>query len=250
MERDARSSFLICCAPRSGSYLLGEALQSAGIGGKSVEYFGPNFEPDIRALVGGQHETYRGLLSKILEYGTSPTGVFGAKAHWFQLDSFAARLAAEARCDKRVAFHTIIDSFPNLKCIWLRRRDTIRQAISYDRAAQTNVWWNIDGATPAPVAQERFDFRSINERLKTIEDCDAGWQEFFTDYRVAPLVVWYEDFVASYRATVESVAKFIGHHIAEARPLPEPRMQQQADALTDQWVKQYQDCLSASSRLA
>jgi LPS sulfotransferase NodH len=249
MDRSARISYLICCAPRSGSYLLGEALQSAGIGGKPVEYFGPNFEPDIRALVGAQHETYRGLLSKILEHGTSPAGIFGAKAHWFQFDSFATRLAAEDRCDKRAAFGAMIASFPNLKCIWLRRRDTIRQAISYDRAAQTNVWWNIDGATPAPAAQEHFDFKSITERLKTIEDCDAAWQEFFPKYGIAPLVVWYEDFVASYGATVESVATFLGHEIGQPLQLPEPRMRQQADALTDQWVKQYQDRLSTSSRL-
>jgi LPS sulfotransferase NodH len=75
-------SYIICATPRSGSYLLCEALRNTGVAGQPTEYVSPTFESYWAAKWGTQ--TYREYLNKVLEVGTSANGVFGLKVHTHQ----------------------------------------------------------------------------------------------------------------------------------------------------------------------
>src|SRR3954451_23820784 len=116
-------SYLVCATPRSGSTLLCHLLDSTGVAGhpdeyfealrhsglprQPHEYFDPHRHANIierlafREMPDGtprapdplwRPETYDRYLQSVLERGTTPNGVFGAKLMWGYLGDFAELL--------------------------------------------------------------------------------------------------------------------------------------------------------------
>src|SRR5438270_3529957 len=78
-----RILYLICTLPRSGSWLLAEALHSTGIAGRPREYFAPeakdSFTQQWRLPA---TSSYIDFIEAAMRTGTTSNGVFGAKTHW------------------------------------------------------------------------------------------------------------------------------------------------------------------------
>ena len=76
-------SYLICCAERTGSTLLGDALIGTGIAGYPRSYFNrvAHYNPSIQRLLGNAKDDDQ-YLAKVIVAATTPNGVFGAKVHW------------------------------------------------------------------------------------------------------------------------------------------------------------------------
>ena len=132
-------SYFICCSPRTGSFLLAEALESTQIAGRPREYFDWKHEKDWidRFNIAANTEYFE----KILSEGTTPNGVFGAKVHWYQFVHLTSKLRmiqAYGLSERELLRHT----FPDLRYVFLTRRDKVRQAVSYYRATHTDVWWS------------------------------------------------------------------------------------------------------------
>ena len=115
----------------------------------------------------------------------TPNGVFGFKLHWHQMPALSSRLL-EARPEAersatRPVFHLMEERFPGVRFIWLTRRNKVAQAISYYRAAETNVWrvWN-DNRLTAPAAGGKSEYRraGIDRHLRIVNNMDAGWRRF------------------------------------------------------------------------
>src|SRR5947209_6929141 len=115
-------SYLVCATPRSGSTLLCEALANTGIAGNPKEYFENlistglprrprEYFEDIAnteivdvlgaysrldnepGLSTGQNGySYTEYFQKVIEQGTTPNGVFGAKVMWGYFDDFICNL--------------------------------------------------------------------------------------------------------------------------------------------------------------
>ena len=120
--------------------MLAEALESTGIAGRPREYFDPVFQKKwCESLAIASDAEY---FEKALAAGTTPNGVFGAKVLWHQFEHLLVKL-------RRIQGNGLSDlelldrTFPDLRYIFLTRRDKIRQAISYDRAIRSGVWWSI-----------------------------------------------------------------------------------------------------------
>src|SRR5215212_8644928 len=69
--------------------------------------------------------------------------------------------------------------FPNVHYIWIVRRDKIRQAVSWAKAGQTNVYAWPKGDTPVSKREPKFDFEFIDLLYDLIVEGEAGWQSFF-----------------------------------------------------------------------
>src|SRR5437899_2678408 len=86
-----KQSYLICATPRSGSYLLCEALTNTSLAGRPTEFFDLHQEKkllDYWQLTVNEYDQY---ISKVFSLGTTPNGVFGAKIHWFTFDRCMAK---------------------------------------------------------------------------------------------------------------------------------------------------------------
>lgn len=251
----AHTSYLICAAPRSGSYLLCEALRNTGLAGWPDEYL------DTEAVSSSARDALppspgyvwhewrdtppswstaadiRVTLHRVLEKGTTANGVFGAKALWDQFAGFVDKLQEFPEYHNLAAPALMPALFPNLRYIRLIRRDKVRQAISLWRAFQTNQWAWLAGQ-PAPSNVElSFNYDHIAFMHHLIIEAEAAWQQYFADCGVTPLVIWYEDLVQRYEATALEVLRYLDIPVPTDLTFGPRYLRQQADAHSEEWIR-------------
>ncbi len=233
------TSYLVCGTPRSGSSLLCEALENTGVAGKPEEYFQPGNEVMWRKRWGTS--TYAGYLAHVIEQCTTPDGVFGVKMMWGYFDHFLhnVRRMPDYK-NQRMPVHKMLQTiFPDLHYIWIKRRDTVRQAVSHAKAMQTNLW-AVRGESPRLTTRKpEFSFMQIDFMVQEIKAHDAAWQRFFTENGIQPLVIIYEDFVSRYEETVRETLQRLGVPGAELVEFAPVSMKKQADEQSEQWVQRY-----------
>ena len=218
-DAPTRVSYVVCSVPRCGSSLLCELLCNTGVAGAPTEFFDPELMGRFRERWGAPSDD--SYVEQLLRRKTGPNGVFGMKAHWGQLyEGIPADPAA---------------LFPNLHYIHMRRDDTLRQAVSWVRAIQTNQWASSHDARAEPV----FDRGGIAFYVEEIHKQDAAWERYFAERGITPHVVMYEALVATPDDIVRKVLEFLG--VAGPQPIPSDpiELERQADALTDEWVERY-----------
>ena len=167
-------SYFISTTPRTGSFLLAHALDSTGIAGRPQEYFDPNFENLWLERLGIASDAE--FFEKVLPEGTTPNGVFSAKVHWHQFEYLAEKLQS-VHGDGPI-LDLLERTFPGLRYVFLTRRDKVRQAVSYYRAIETNVWWSVqtdavaERGRTAPSPQ--FDYERIDHWVTRLANFE--WQ--------------------------------------------------------------------------
>ena len=239
----AGPSYFISTSPRTGGFLLAEALQSTGVAGRPREYFDPVLEN--QSLKGQPRVGDEEYLEMAKIAGTTPNGVFGAKVLWHQF----AHLITKPRMIEghRVSGLELMRRvFPDLRYVFLTRRDKIRQAVSYDRAIRSGVWWSIsttangEGQNPAPAAvTPPFDFEQLDEWVTRLTQFETCWRRHFERVGVKPFEIAYEDLVLNYESTVVAVLGYLELPITEDVQIARPRLEKQADQVTEEWVDRY-----------
>jgi trehalose 2-sulfotransferase len=233
-------SYLICSTPRTGSFLLAEALEPTRLAGQPKEYFDPVFERSWCEQLG--ITTASDYVPKVLAAGSSTNGIFGAKLHWHQLEHLTAKLqGGEESCAPGVDRLRAV--FPDLRYVFLTRRDKVRQAVSYYKAIRTGVWFVIrDEAGRKPAIPARvlpFDFETIDRLVAQLTQFDLSWRRYFQGLGVQPFEVVYEDFVGAYESTVFAILRALDlATCADVRVAP-PRLVRQADEVSAEWVEHY-----------
>jgi LPS sulfotransferase NodH len=232
-------SFFVCATPRSGSSLLSEALEFTAIAGRPREYFEPTYENDWFARLGITANTQ--YVEKFLAAGTTANGVFGAKLHWHQFVHLLARLRqiqGDAASDQELLRHT----FPDLKCVFLTRRDKVLQAVSYVKALQTDRWHSLnrdeDGApaTPTPAPTPSFDVEEIDRWVTRFTEDETRWHRYFASAGIEPFPVVYEEFLEAYESTVLAILGYLEIPLPKGVVVTPPRLQKLGDALSDEWA--------------
>jgi LPS sulfotransferase NodH len=214
-------SYIVCSLPRSGSSLLCDVLASTELAGAPTEYFDRN---QMEAFA--QEWQVSGLddyLTALRAKKTSPNGVLGLKAHFHQL-----RDVLEGR--------NLDAEFPGLRLVYVRRRDHVRQAISWARAIQTGQWAS-DHAAAA--TKPRFDATEIGRLIDQVESEELLWEQLFERRGEEPLRFEYEDFAADPGPAVRSVLELVGVDPGAEYQPPAPTISRQADVLSEDWVRRY-----------
>jgi LPS sulfotransferase NodH len=239
-------SYFICTGPRTGGFLLAEALESTNVAGRPREYCDPVIQRDWCAAnsIRSDAEYYE----RVLEAGTTSNGVFGAKVLWHQFVHLLDRLRVIEGLGVP-ALELLRLTFPELRYVLLTRRDKVRQAISYDRAIRSGVWWSIgahaDGNGEAPArtgpTAPTFDFNLIDDWVTRLTEFDANWRCHFRRIGVAPFEVVYEDLVDNLESTVLEIIRYLDLPTSTQIRAAQPRFQKLADDITDECVRRYQD---------
>jgi trehalose 2-sulfotransferase len=235
-------SYMLCAVPRTGSYLLCDLLTKTGLAGRPNEYFNPSFQSHWSTEWGTA--SLDDYLMKVAELGTTPNGVFGLKAHPMQFDSLCRQLAGQPGVPFARRPELLDRWFPGLRYVRLRRRDRLRQAISYVRAIQTRAWWDSDHAPvpSGPVVPERlrFDFQLIERAIGWLEAMDRRWCDYFAAIGATPLEFDYEDLTTDPNRAVRAVLDLLGVAApAGCNDEPTP-FRRQADDQTDEWLSRFQ----------
>lgn len=276
--REPKLSYLICATPRSGSTLLCEALGSTGISGRPAEHFevlietgrphGPRDyfqrsndpevwafldDPEFQDILGeqggwygdgpvgtelGERPDFEKLRRNAFEQGTTENGVFGTKITWAYFRDFTRLARRAGRQD--VAPRDIPSAvFPNLRSfVWIRRRDTVRQAVSLWKALQT--WeWRQEGESNAQRPKLRFSYPAVDHLKLRIDEHNAAWKKCFRQYGVRPIEIVYEDFIKDYKTAILKLLDEIGISVPENFTIATPKMKRQADSISEEWVREY-----------
>jgi LPS sulfotransferase NodH len=249
-------SYLVCATPRSGSTLLCEALKETGVAGNPLEFFEALPEtgeprrpldylvglddPEALALVEHapphpppEYSDLRGIddyhehLARVREWGTTPNGVFGGKIMWAHLEDLGRRLGTSD-------LHAVVDEqFDCPRLVWVRRADTVRQAVSLWRAMQTQSW-RAENATAT--GEPRYSFAALHHLVEQLEAQDVAWERFVAADRQPVLTLTYEEIAADPGGAVRRTLEHIG---VEAPRLGLPAMRRQADERSDAWAERY-----------
>jgi LPS sulfotransferase NodH len=256
---NARVSYLVCATPRSGSTLLCETLSDTGVAGNPLEFFeavpGTGVprqpldylagldDPEARGLIedvppndAPWYSDVRGTasyadhLENVRRWGTSANGVFGAKIMWAHLQDLGRQVGSGD-------LHGLVDTlFDGPACVWVRRDDKVRQAVSMWRAMQTQSW----RAENEPAAGEpRYSYAALRHLVELLSAYDAAWERFFAA-RDRVLTLTYEDIAADLPAALKRTLDHIGVAGPEAALDALPAMRRQADERSDAWATAYE----------
>ncbi len=208
--------YSVCCTSRSGSSYLCELLTSAGLGIPD-EYFNPNdirtgrpfWETSLGLPEGTDDATYRNALLE----NRSQSGVFGYKA-------------------VRAALYGSMTPAGFVRPVLLRRRDTLRQAISLYRAESSRLWrLGTPGGDPRAVP---FDRKKILTRRKRIESANERWIEFLALLASPIHCLWYEDLRADPLGEILKIRDFLGADVEIDEVSASISIM--GDDITEQWL--------------
>ncbi|MGB7538052.1 MAG: Stf0 family sulfotransferase [Anaerolineales bacterium] len=235
-----RTAYVVCGVQRSGSSLLCEALKNTGLAGRPEEFF-----LDTEGWEEGEWARRHGVTSRreflrlVFREGTAPNGVFGVKIMWNYFHTMLGRFRQLPEYEGMEAVPLMTALFPGKRYIWIIRRDKIRQAVSWARAGQTQIYARRKGDIPVPKGESIFDFSLIDNLHRLILEGEAGWSTFFRDCGVCPFQVAYEDLAGAYERTALDILDFLDVAHPANPVFGERLLQKQADALNDDWVEKY-----------
>ena len=238
------TSYLICCLPRTGSWLLSEELQSTGIAGRPREYFAPEaWQHFLDVWNMPPASDYSDFLSRVVQEATTPNGVWGAKAHWYQFNDLLQKLRSVPAYKDLPTESLLPRVFPNLRYVYLTRRDRVRHAVSYARASETKIWWEMDparGPSRRVLAKTpKFDIARLDGLFKTLSNHSRFWRQYFQECGVSPLRIDYEDLAKDPAASVRQILDYLEIPAPLNLVIKESRLKKQADELSEAWVQRY-----------
>ena len=216
IEVEELRGYAICTSARAGSNWLCMLLSSTGCLGNPREYFNSRGRRlfDDPTYPEEPAEQFR----RILTMGATPNRVYGLKVSPSQHDKVSPACAWTAL-------------LPNLKFVWLQRRDVLGQALSAARGIQTGQFRSTVPAKAPPT----YDANLVKGSLAATVKDQARWALFFARTGIAPLMIYYEDLAENPQAIVDQIAGLIG---LGQRAIVRPdliELNVQRDAITEEW---------------
>ena len=234
-----RVTYLVCATHRTGSNLLCQLLWHTGRAGFPQEFFSTTRMGPIAA----EHvpevdpkQDFRRYLEALRVRRQTPNGVFGAKIMWSHLDWVGSELGRPGASP----WETLAVLLPGARCIWMRRRDKARQAISMVKAKQTGIFNSLQLAEGGPARQPlAYDFKAIDKHARRFEQEDRAWGALFEGAGIEPATVVYEELVADVDPVLRDVLRFLGEEVAEDFRAPGTHYRKLTDATNDDWWERY-----------
>lgn len=189
--------FWILTTPRSGSnFFAGEIWRQLGGRPKSMEFLSESLLRRQTGFVPDTDAPFGSYLDHLMS-NESMDGLLAVKLMWGQVET----------CCKYPDFLPRIQAG---KFIFLRRRDTIRQGISFYLAAQTGSW--VSSAKSQPVSPEDvpYDYELIARNVARLDSDNAKIERFLSIFGLNAVSAWYEDFLRSPDSESDRIISFLG----------------------------------------
>jgi len=234
---NVQTSYIIASVQRSGTHLLCTLLRCTGVAGLPAEHFlakpGETWE---RRWKSPSRIAY---VERVLRDNTTSNGVFGTVLMWSYFDRTLQMLREIAEYQNLESADLLAAVLHKPKYIWLRRRNRVEQAVSWEIACQTGIWARQRGEKPRPRRVLKFDFKVIDEWCSRIAEHDAAWANYFRENEIEPLTLFYEDVVANNHGTMEGVLEFLRVPLPADVKIVASEFEKQANELSHRWAAAY-----------
>ncbi|GHF18523.1 hypothetical protein GCM10017044_11310 [Kordiimonas sediminis] len=248
----APRQIILCATQRCGSTIVVEDLRNTELLGMPQEAFIP-WSPSREGV------DFSERLQRIQERDATDNGVFSVKVMARQLPVIEKCLALSPMpvrddvpdiSDK--VFPYVSSAFKDATFVWIRRRDTIRQAISRVMARQTGVNHAVGDKNDEHFAgkvlkgysqkyNQNADYRqnAIRGAMKQIQKEELVWQRFFRDWDIKPIMVDYEQYVDTWEEKVREIAAAVD--VTLPTELKQRKLVKLSNAVNDEWFRRYTD---------
>jgi LPS sulfotransferase NodH len=213
---------MLAITPRTGSTHFCVALHQAGQSVEPTEIFNPRgpaaAERDRRGVAS--------FAAYIASFARDPDTAFIFKTSWHD----AAPIAPFLR-----------SLFPDLRVVFIDRKNIAAQAVSLFRAEVLNLWHRRPGqaASLPPNGEDKFDLQRICAILANLEAEKRLWESFFAAQGILPLRLRYEDFETDVNIALRSLIPALNLPLRTDLPSG-AGLQQLADATSQDWVLRVQ----------
>lgn len=214
---------IVAFIPRSGSNYLCDMLRRTGLAAP-LEYYYP-YDFEARRL----------FWNNISDGDRIDSDLIIDPDQWFNYVASrgAVKLTWHSHIKMRKEASISLDGL-NIKYLYLRRHDKLRQAISWVKADQSGQWTSLD----ASKNNCHYDYDQIKQRLIDIIDQEARWNRFFEN--VPHMDIFYEDI--DYGA-ISKIENWLGmQRLQDYWETNKKIMTQYSimrDKETEQWVNQF-----------
>jgi len=234
-------SIILCTTPRSGSTLVCALLRASGRGGAPESWYRAVDRDEYAADWGIQRTdgTYdpAAYRTAAIRAGQGPDGTFGLR---LQADTLAPLLTELAglypgeRTDR-----TLIEAaFGPCQFVYVRRHDSVAQAVSRLKAEQTQIWHH-DGTEPERAAAPlSYDARRIDAFRQEAASGNAAWEDWFRRHNLTPHRLVYEEFAARPADSVRALLAALGRPLPAGAPLTVPN-RRMSDETSADWAARY-----------
>jgi LPS sulfotransferase NodH len=237
MPRVNHHAYIIASVQRSGTHLLCSILRSTGIAGWPEEHFLSKPGEPWEKRWGTPSRV--AFLQHVLRQNTGSNGVFGTVVMWSYFERMLQMLQEIPGYENLNGASLLSAVFREPKYVWMRRRNHVEQAVSWAIACQTGVWTQKAEDKSQPRAIPKFDFKAIDEWCKRIAAHDEAWANYFRENQIEPLVLFYEDVVASHCLAAQRVLEFLRLPFPTGMEIPPPHIEKQANRISEEWAASY-----------
>lgn len=236
-SRKTAKFYVLACVPRSGTTLMCELIRSIRNAGRPGEYL-----KHIRSIRNADQclkEHKLGTLSslaKVIRTKGEAGGVIGVRIFWPQVVEvmeYSTGLYANP-LDFLDQILELISSAPRF--IFMDRKDKNRQAVSHYKGSVTGQWF-VRGNEEIK-REVDFDPIQIYDHKVQLLVQSAMWEQYFKTRHIIPLKIWYEDFVADMKGTVNEFMKFMEISYPANYAFTQPQHCRQADESNEEMVRQ------------
>ena len=192
--------YLICSTPRTGNNYFVKLLQHNGIGN-------PNWY--ITRMANGMEAACLDTL-----YAYEHEGVWGCIMENYK-ERFSAGIQMlrgfSSTSENESYIEVLREFFPGIKFIYLYREDYVKQAISFDKAIQSQCFSRYTHSN-SKVSDIDYQFRPdcLRDHLAEIVLGNQRWNNFYESSNVTPYSISYEMLVSKPEEVIRSVASFLG----------------------------------------
>lgn len=217
----AKPTIMIAMTARTGSTYLCTSLHQAGQSTEPTEIFNPRGPAQLER----DRRHTADFASYLASLAAGPDATFIFKSSWLDIIPFAPALT-------RV--------FPQLRVIYLDRKNIAAQAVSQFRAELSGIWHRRPGqAAQTFDPSGKFDLARISAIMANMEREKQNWEGWFAAHHITPLRLEYR--------LIESDVKEALRRIASTMNLPlhpehvtSAGMLKLADAASAEWTEHVQ----------
>jgi LPS sulfotransferase NodH len=248
LQTFAGRAYLVCCDARTGSNLLAATLRAAWRAGKPFEYFSrgeidkPWLRAELRVPDGAPFTGFPDWRDYILHAGSEAGGVFAASVHYWQLGDCVQTFRAPGADPAMPPLAVLRGFFPDLRLVWLRRRNLVAQAISHYVAIATDIWDSRLSGAPSGESDRgaAYDFDKIDHQVTSALAATQGWRETLAGAEAITLPLFYEELAADLAGSIRRVFAHVGVDPGDA-PIPSPGLEKQAGAWSLEMERRYRE---------